>query len=369
MATTPFAEVRESLKRVLGVERLRDGLWKDLVPLTLRRAGRERSLVHRGPPEPVPAQGGGPLRPAQVRRASRCARSTPTRARGRSLRWSPAVWRASVRAFRRTVLNSERLPQSAIAAWVEHHAHEEGPPADRYFSMPVASWREPPPWLFGDDAVAGYARWLADERRASRPTPRPRSRVATSGVPATLLRGPSEPYARSRSAATAYFAQLRTSPRGSAASPIERVVGGPTVAFIFSGGFRRCPGRASRAATVSVARRRSIGLRVDPRLAPRAVALIYGEAREGYAGGADRPMDKKHLGLAVPTERSPRCARPRSSCASAGTLPVRSGATPRRQVRMRGASRLRRARPGCVSPARRGPAGTKGTCSRVRLAR
>ena len=218
----------------------------------------------------------------------------------------------SVRAFRQTVLNSELLPQSAIAAWVEERAREEGPPADGYFSMPVASWREPPPWLFGDDAVAGYARWLADE--AARVAANPQAEIPSGDEwsPRHLYYGvPGERWRSIAIRGDGVLAQLRSVASG--IGGVAHQAGwseAQAVAFILSGWVPPLP-RASVSRSDGVCRAAtSVGLRVNPRLAPRELALIYGEAREGYFGGTDRPMDEKHLRLAVFTERSREVGTP-----------------------------------------------------------
>jgi len=307
MAATPFDEVRESLTNALGVRRLRDGLWKDLVH------SRYVELVANGR-WPIEALANQYLRkeedlfpPKRARREPLCQIDPDARARAlaeivacRLARFFPVL------AFRQTHLKDELLPESTIADWVEERARQEGPPGEGYFSMPVASWKEPPPWLVDDDRVAGYARWLAEEAARVAANPKAEIPSADEWAPRQLHYGvPGEPWRAIAIRGDGVLAQLRSAASGMLG--VAHAAGwseAQAVAFILSGWLPPLP-KASVAMSSGVYRAaRRLVLRVNPRLAPREVAALYSKAREGYAGGTDRAMDDKHLKLAVFTEKN-----------------------------------------------------------------
>lgn len=212
-----------------------------------------------------------------------------------------------IRGFRQTHLHGGLVPTGEIATWVEEQAAREGSPGASYLRMPIADDRQLELLIAGDRAQ-GYARLLAAEAE----------RVAAdleAEVPESFFAAPHRlaygvPGQRAKSIAIrgdGVLAELRSltgEPFGLHGhvpwSEFE------AVAFILSGWVPPLP-KASvgiRFAHGYYASLSRLRLEVDPRLTPREVGQLYNRWRARFLQGRDRPMDEKHLALAVFTEQT-----------------------------------------------------------------
>ena len=308
MPEPPFEEIRRALRRELGRKRLRKGLWTDMVH------SRYVQLV---------AEGRWTIqRLAQVYERREETLFPPTRPRREVVREVGPDKRAEALAqivaleaevmafgvldFRKWFLGGKLLPFEEIPRWIKEQAAAEGPPAPTYLSVPVAAENNYDPHILLHHSREDYAAWL--EREAARvsadancelpvgwrsnpqtltfPAPRGRSEIINIRGDGTLALLKWFAYALSGASLFAGWAEQQS------------------VAFILCGAIPRIP-KARVSLKYAIVRAAShIDLEVSPRLAPKEVGAVYAEARSRFQATIDRPMDDKHLALAVFAQRT-----------------------------------------------------------------
>lgn len=222
-----------------------------------------------------------------------------------------------IRGFRQQYLDDRLLPAEGVPAWVEEQARHEGPPAGEYLLVPIPDWNSLE-LMIDEDPVAGYRRWLAAVARHVAADPK-------AEVPESMWKGPrylsyGAPGQHKKSIAVrgdGALAQLKKFASGWAG--INRGLSGhvpwsesEAVAFILSGWvppLSKARIRTSFSHGYYPALSR-LSIEVDPRLTPKEVGQLYNRMRARYMQGRDRPMDEKHLALAVFTEKTRRDGTP-----------------------------------------------------------
>jgi hypothetical protein len=206
-----------------------------------------------------------------------------------------------VEGFRQQALDDRLLAVEQISPWIESQASREGEPARCYLAVPVPGWRRLP--FVGSDARLAYAAWLAEEAdrvagdlEAECPT------GATMGAQALSYGAPGTRPRLIRIRGDGLLAQLKGVTSGPwGVGPRTGWSEEQAVAFVLSGWTPPLPkGRISVLVSDGLFPALSrIAVEVDPRLSPREVAGHYNRMRKSFLGGRDRPMDDKHLALAV----------------------------------------------------------------------
>jgi len=218
-----------------------------------------------------------------------------------------------ISGFRQRYLDDRLLPVEEIPTWVEEQARREGPPAASYLRMPLADDKSLE-LLIGADSVASYARLLASE--AERVAADPNAEVPEQMWKAPRYLSYGAPGQRTESIAI----------RGDGALvELKKLASGmmglrghvpwsesEAVAFILSGWVPPLS-KARIRTTFSHGYYKALSrlsIEVDPRLTPKEVGHLYNRMRARYMQGRDRPMDEKHLALAVFAEKTRRDGTP-----------------------------------------------------------
>ncbi len=219
----------------------------------------------------------------------------------------------AVRGFRSTHLAGGLVALDQLTAWVEEQAKREGPPAESYVRVPlpqVALERVMLARSAGEyaAALAAEAERLASVEDAELPG-------GFHEAPEVLEYGPpGESKKRVAIRGDGVLAQLKhlvSGPIGGLRSHISWSEA-EAVAFVLCGWIPSLPKarvsvRFSHGLYPALSRLR---LEVDPRLTPKEVGHLYNTWRARFHVGRDRPMDEKHLALAIFAERTRTEGRP-----------------------------------------------------------
>ena len=214
-----------------------------------------------------------------------------------------------VATFRRRFLDDHLLPVEEIPSWIEERVRREGQAAAEYVLVPLPSESVD---LLDNASTAheGYMRWLAHEAARVAADPRSEAPGNTRLGPRMLEYAlPGERSQQIQIRGDGVLAELKRLASDELGGVGHRIPWreADVVAFILSGWIPSLPKARFKVLTLGYFTGQSrLTIDVDPRLSPKDVAQVYNRLRKRRAKGRDRPMDEKHLALAVFAEKTRR---------------------------------------------------------------